>query len=84
MEQLRSLWQSTGLYQLTLPQAVMVLVCLLLLYLAIRKKFEPLLLLPIAFGGLLAEYSGRRDRLRRWHPCGSSMRLVWQHRYFPC
>ena len=58
MEQLRSLWQSTGLYQLTLPQAVMVLVCLLLLYLAIRKKFEPLLLLPIAFGGLLANIPG--------------------------
>ncbi len=33
---------------------VMLLVCLLLLWLAIKKKFEPLLLVPIGFGGLLA------------------------------
>ena len=32
----------------------MLLICLVLLYLAIFKKFEPLLLLPIGFGGLLA------------------------------
>jgi oxaloacetate decarboxylase beta subunit len=35
-------------------QALMVGVCLVLLYLAIVKGFEPLLLLPIGFGGLLA------------------------------
>ena len=37
-----------------LGQAIMILVCLGLLYLAIFKEFEPLLLLPIGFGGLLA------------------------------
>mgnify|MGYP000923721399 CR=1 FL=1 len=37
-----------------LGQALMVVVCLVLLYLAIVKEFEPLLLLPIGFGGLLA------------------------------
>ncbi len=37
-----------------LGQAVMILVCLGLIYLAIFKDFEPLLLLPIGFGGLLA------------------------------
>src|SRR5690606_24958367 len=35
-------------------QAVMMIVGLLLLYLAINKKFEPLLLVPIGFGGILA------------------------------
>lgn len=35
-------------------QLIMVLVCLYLIYLAIRKGYEPLLLLPIAFGGLLS------------------------------
>jgi oxaloacetate decarboxylase beta subunit len=35
-------------------QAVMVVICLVLIYLAIVKEFEPLLLLPIGFGGLLA------------------------------
>jgi len=58
MEQWQSLWQSTGLQQLELPQLVMMLICLVLLYLAIHRKFEPLLLLPIAFGGLLANVPG--------------------------
>ena len=35
-------------------QLVMVFVCLLLIYLAVVKGFEPLLLLPIGFGGLLS------------------------------
>ena len=58
MESWRELWQATGLYQLDLPQLAMMLVCLGLLYLAIHKKFEPLLLLPIAFGGLMANIPG--------------------------
>ena len=33
---------------------IMFFVCLLLLYLAIKKNYEPLLLLPIGFGGILA------------------------------
>ncbi len=37
-----------------ISQLLMILVCLLLIYLAIVKGFEPLLLLPIGFGGLLA------------------------------
>ncbi|NLC10437.1 MAG: sodium ion-translocating decarboxylase subunit beta [Gammaproteobacteria bacterium] len=54
MDKLFTLWQNTGLYQLELGQAVMLLVCLGLIYLAIRKGFEPLLLIPIGFGGVLA------------------------------
>ncbi len=48
------LWQSTGLANFTLGQAAMFPVCLLLLYLGIKRGFEPLLLIPIGFGGLLA------------------------------
>lgn len=58
MEQLFELWQSTGIYQIELKQFVMIVVGLLLLYLAISKKFEPLLLLPIGFGGILANIPG--------------------------
>ena len=58
MDQLLVLWQSTGIYQIELKQFVMILVGLLLLYLAISKKFEPLLLLPIGFGGILANIPG--------------------------
>lgn len=54
MDKLLTLWQGSGLYNMTLGQAVMIAVSLLLLYLAIRKNFEPLLLVPIGFGGVLA------------------------------
>jgi len=63
-----SLWQSTGIYDLYrqttadfsstwtlgLGRVLMMLVALVLIYLAIVKEFEPLLLLPIGFGALLA------------------------------
>jgi oxaloacetate decarboxylase beta subunit len=48
------LWQSTGIANLTVGQTAMFPVCLVLLYLGIRRGFEPLLLIPIGFGGLLA------------------------------
>lgn len=54
MEKLITLWEGSGLYNLELGQATMILVGLGLLYLAIHKKFEPLLLVPIGFGGILA------------------------------
>lgn len=54
MDKILLLWEGSGLYNLSLPQLVMIVICLSLLYLAIVKKFEPLLLLPIGFGGLLA------------------------------
>lgn len=53
MEKLEMLWQSTALPHFEIGQIVMMLVGLGLLYLAIVKKFEPLLLLPIGFGALL-------------------------------
>jgi oxaloacetate decarboxylase beta subunit len=58
MDQLLQLWQSTGLYQMHLDQFAMICIGLLLLYLAIVKGFEPLLLVPIGFGGLLANIPG--------------------------
>ncbi|TFH70784.1 sodium ion-translocating decarboxylase subunit beta [Gammaproteobacteria bacterium LSUCC0112] len=58
MNQLVELWQSTGIYQIEADQFLMLVISGLLLYLAISKKFEPLLLLPIGFGGLLANIPG--------------------------
>ncbi|MEX1220825.1 MAG: sodium ion-translocating decarboxylase subunit beta [Idiomarina sp.] len=54
MEALQTLWESTALYAFTIGEAVMMIVGALLLFLAIKKKFEPLLLLPIGFGCILA------------------------------
>jgi oxaloacetate decarboxylase beta subunit len=58
MENIIQLWQNTGLYQITVGQAVMIVIGMLLLYLAIKKNFEPLLLVPIGFGGVLANIPG--------------------------
>ena len=54
MEIFLEIWQATGLYSLSPGQALMMPICLLLIYLGISKGFEPLLLIPIGFGGLLA------------------------------
>lgn len=53
MELLLELWQASGVMQVSWQQLIMLSVSLGLLYLAIAKEFEPLLLLPIGFGALL-------------------------------
>jgi carboxybiotin decarboxylase len=58
MQSLMRLFQDTGLYQLEPGQGVMILVGLLLVYLAIRRGFEPLLLLPIGMGAVLVNIPG--------------------------
>lgn len=69
-EGLQNLWMSTGIMNFIKPadpalsgieqimhqfgSPIMILVCLFLLWLGIKKQFEPLLLVPIAFGGILS------------------------------
>ncbi|XOV81190.1 MAG: sodium ion-translocating decarboxylase subunit beta [Aestuariibacter sp.] len=53
MDKLRILWETTALANFEMGQLIMMLVGLGLLFLAIVKKFEPLLLLPIGFGAIL-------------------------------
>lgn len=48
------IFQESGFAAITWQQAVMMIVSFVLMYLAIKKQFEPLLLLPIAFGIFLA------------------------------
>ena len=50
---LANLLQQTAFFNLTFGNFIMILVAFVFLYLAIRKGFEPLLLVPIAFGMLL-------------------------------
>ncbi len=64
-ESLMSLWESTGLHELVSTfttggwqNLVMILISCVLFYLAIVKKFEPLLLLPIAFGMFIVNIPG--------------------------
>ena len=54
IETLQKIWSDSGFANLTIQQTIMIAVACFLIYLAIARKFEPLLLLPIAFGMLLA------------------------------
>ncbi len=58
MDLLDQLWNGSGLAQMSFGQFSMISISLLLLYLAIAKKFEPLLLVTIGFGGLLSNIPG--------------------------
>jgi len=67
-EVLEQLWVTTGIANFEWGQLLMIGVGLLLLYLAINRKFEPLLLVPIGFGAILsnvpiAEISGPEGML---------------------
>lgn len=57
-QKLIALWNSTGFSGIAsvsdLKQIIMILVALVLLYLAVKKEYEPLLLIPIGFGMMLA------------------------------
>lgn len=54
LEAIQTIWNDSGFAAVTWQQCLMIIVSCVLIYLAIVKKFEPLLLLPIAFGMLLA------------------------------
>ena len=58
MDNILQLWSTSGLAQMGPGQAFMIAIGLGLLFLAIRKGFEPLLLVPIGFGGILANIPG--------------------------
>jgi len=58
VDRLLSLWQTSGLASLTPGHGVMYLIAVALLYFAIKKNYEPLLLVPIAFGTLLVNIPG--------------------------
>lgn len=74
---LRSLWETTGVYHITPGQVIMIGVGCLLVYLAIARQFEPLLLIPIGFGAVLsnvpiAEISGPEGLLGILYSAGVS------------
>jgi sodium ion-translocating decarboxylase beta subunit len=54
VQTIQGIFASSGFLSFTWQQGVMILVSFVLIYLAIKKQYEPLLLLPIAFGMLLA------------------------------
>ena len=65
MDSIIALFKGMGIMHMGWGQAIMIAVSLLLLWLAIARKFEPLLLLPIGFGGLLSTFHSLEDRLTK-------------------
>ncbi len=60
-EMFKNLWESSGIAQGNWQNYVMILISFVLMYLAIVRKFEPLLLLPIAFGMFIINIPGARE-----------------------
>lgn len=56
MDMITGFIQATGFANMNLPSLLMMAVALFLLYLGIKKKYEPLLLVPISFGMLLVNF----------------------------
>jgi len=52
-DNLKQFWYATGFYNFQLGNGIMILVALFFIYLAIKKEYEPLLLLPIGFGMII-------------------------------
>ena len=100
LEILQGIWTNSGFASLQWQQLVMILISFVLLYLAIVKKFEPLLLVPIGFGillanlpnaGLMADPTGIMDTSNivegaHWYDSGV-LRLIYagvKSSIFPC
>ncbi len=58
LDTLLSLWKESAFQNIEIPQIIMLLLSFVLMYLAIVKQYEPLLLLPIAFGMALTNIPG--------------------------
>lgn len=87
-EILKELLAQSGFAALTWRSCVMILIAFVLLYLAIKKQFEPLLLLPIAFGMFLANLP-LADLMKEgepWYTAGV-LRIIYggvKSSLFPC
>ena len=85
---LKELLSQSGFAALTANHVIMLLIAFVLMYLAIRRKFEPLLLLPIAFGIMLANLplAGLMDEADVWYESGV-IRILYsgvKSSLFPC
>lgn len=71
-----NLFKSTGFVQGNWQNYVMILISFILMYLAIVKKFEPMLLLPIAFGMFLINIPGAEEVLWGKYPVNNTGEVI--------
>ena len=76
LEVIKNLWETSGFMMLDWRNYVMILLSCVLFYLAIHKKFEPLLLLPIAFGMLLTNLAGEGVFHPEWFANGVNWKEI--------
>ena len=85
---LQGILAESGFASLTVQNGIMFLISFILLYLAIKKEFEPLLLVPIAFGMLLRNLplAGLMDTAEPWQSSGvlAIMYNGVKSNLFPC
>ena len=74
----KGLWESSGIFNGHWTNYVMIAISFVLIYLAIVKKFEPLLLLPIAFGMFLINLPGAYNVLWGVYPEASEISSIEQ------
>ncbi len=58
LDTIKTLWEQSAFCNITLEQGIMLLISFFLMYLAIVKQYEPMLMLPIAFGMALTNLPG--------------------------
>ena len=70
------LYESMGFVQGNWQNYVMLLISFILMYLAVVKKFEPMLLLPIAFGMFLINIPGAESVLWGKYPTNEAGEII--------
>ncbi|NMA27321.1 MAG: sodium ion-translocating decarboxylase subunit beta [Burkholderiales bacterium] len=77
MEEIATFWASTGFSNMTFGHGAMICVGLFFIYLAIRKGFEPMLLVPIGFGILVGNIPFQKGNEIGIYEPGSVMNLLY-------
>jgi len=69
--------QNTGFYNISIKTAIMLVVGIIFIYLAIKKEYEPLLLLPIGFGILIGNIPAPPSAVVGVYKTGSVMNILY-------
>jgi len=81
-----SFFYTTGFAYLGYKDIIMILIAFIFMYLAINKKYEPLILLPLSFGMLLANMPGMKEMFQSYDSEGSVLSILYlgvKHGIYP-
>jgi oxaloacetate decarboxylase beta subunit len=78
MREITNFFYTTGFAYLGLHNVIMIAIAMLIIYLAIVKKYEPLLLLPIGFGMTLGNLPGIEELMQGVYDEGTTLHTLYQ------